>query len=232
LQLSPDGARFAYVAESCVDPAAHTDPSCGTLWVRRLDGRDERRVSPGGAVDIMSNFGDAYTWSPDGRRIAYAGFHGLVVVDILNGRRRLLSTGVTLTPDWSAVGRLLFTRGDALVTSAADGSGRRLVRGARNAFLARWSPDGMRIAYIRAVGQRWLLFVSRPDGSGCRRLGDAQDYQLLQWSGDGRRLLLGVAGGDRFEIFAADGGGARPRFVAGGDHGDWRAARSIPSAPR
>jgi Tol biopolymer transport system component len=192
--------------------------------VRRFDGGGRHRLSPEGAVDIVNNFGNAYTWSPDGRSIAYASFEGLVVVDVASGRRRLLARLTVRTPDWSSTGRLLFAHGNELVTSAPDGSDRRLVRGARNAFLAQWSPDGSRIAYVRDVDRRWILFVSRPDGTQRLRLGAAQDYQLLQWSPDGSLLLLGVAGGDRFEIVPADGRG-RPRFVRGGDHGDWRAAR-------
>src|SRR3954454_8154995 len=90
LTWSPDGRRFAYVAEHCQDPGGHEDPSCGTLWVVHVDGSRQRRLSPEHAVALVYSFDRPYTWSPDGRRIAFAGFEGLVVADVLTGQRRLL----------------------------------------------------------------------------------------------------------------------------------------------
>ncbi len=224
LTWSPEGRRFAYVAEHCQDPAGREDPSCGTLWVVRVDGSGHHRGSGEGAVDLVHSFERPYTWSPDGRRIAFAGGAGLVVSDVATGRRHPLgpSTPIEAVPDWSPDGRrLLYTYGNSLVTSTPDGSDRRIVRGARGTLLAAWSPSGSRIAFIRRVrGDDWRVFVSAPNGDARVQLGQAQSDRPLVWSPDGRFLLVGVAGGDRFEIFRADGRG-RPRFVSGGENGDW-----------
>jgi Tol biopolymer transport system component len=225
LTWSPDGRRLAYVAEHCQDPAGHEDPSCGTLWVVRVDGSGQRRASEEQAVDLVNSFERPYSWSPDGRRIAFAGRRGLVVSDVLSGRRRLLgpTAHIEAVPDWSPDGsRLLYTYGSALVTSSPDGSDRRIVPGARDTLLSAWSPDGSRIAYIRGVhgDDDWRLFVSAPNGDARVQLGQAQSDRPLVWSPDGRFLLVGVAGDVRFEIFRADGRG-RPRFVGGGENGDW-----------
>jgi Tol biopolymer transport system component len=224
LTWSPDGRWFAYVAQHCQDPLGHEDPSCGTLWVVRVDGTGQRRVSREGKVALVSSFDRPYTWSPDGRRIAYAGFNGLVVADILTGRRHLLGPTARIysVPDWSPDGRrLLYAYGDELVTSAPDGSDRRAVHGARDTLLAAWSPDGTRIAYIEQFrGDDWRVFVSRADGTARVQLGEAHSDAPLVWSPGGTHVLVGVAGGDRFEIFSVDGHG-RPRFIRGGDSADW-----------
>jgi Tol biopolymer transport system component len=109
LTWSPDGNRFVYVAERCQDPAGHEDPSCGTLWFFHVDGRGRRRASGEQAVALV--------WPLLGP-----------------------SARIEAVPDWSPDGRrLLYTYGCALVTSAPDGSDRRIVRGARDTLLAAWS---------------------------------------------------------------------------------------------
>jgi len=224
LTWSPDGRRFAYVTLHCDEPAGRQDPSCGTLWVVRVDGSGKRRASAEHAVAVVYSFERPYAWSPDGRRIAFAGFEGLVVSDVATGRRHALdpTRRSEAVPDWSPDGRrLLYTYGSSLVTSAPDGSGRRIVRGAGDALLAAWSPEGSRIAYVRRLqGDDWRVFVSAPNGGARVQLGQAQSDRPLVWSPDGRFLLVGVAGDARFEIFRADGR-ARPRFVRGGENGDW-----------
>jgi Tol biopolymer transport system component len=219
LTWSPDERWFAYVAEHCNPPGSHEDPSCGTLWVVRVDGTGQRRASREGAVALVYSFEKPYDWSPDGRRLVYATIKGLVVYDLLTGRRHLLGPSAHLeaSPDWSPDGtRLLYGYGSELVTSAPDGTRRRLVRGAHDSLLAAWSPDGRRIAYIQGLN----VFVARPDGSARVRIGGGLAESPLIWSRDGTHLLVGVGGGDRFEILAADGR-ARPRHIRGGDKGDW-----------
>src|SRR4051794_16051954 len=58
LTWSPDGTRFGYVVEHCIDQAGHEDPGCGTLWVVRTDGSERRRLSPEDAVPLGASFGD------------------------------------------------------------------------------------------------------------------------------------------------------------------------------
>jgi dipeptidyl aminopeptidase/acylaminoacyl peptidase len=173
LEISPDGLRFAYVQEGC-SGGRDTDPGCGTLWVGRLAGRGQRRLSPPRAVDISDRFGPVYTWSPDARRIAYVGFYGLVVVDVDTGRRHLIgpTRSFTASPDWSPDGgRILYVRGASLVTIDPDGSRRRRVRGAGHAFFAQWSPDGRRIAWLRDDATRSAWVVSTVAG------GDHLDWE-------------------------------------------------------
>jgi Tol biopolymer transport system component len=224
LSWSPDGRWLGYVARHCADPAGHEDPSCGTLWVVRADGTGQRRASREDAVSLVTSFEKPFTWSPDGRRVAYAGNTGLVVSEILTGRRHLLGPTARLedNPDWSPDGkRLLYRYGSQLVTSTPDGRDRRIVRGAGDTTFAAWSPDGTRIAYIHDTGSDWIPLVSRPDGSGRLRLGVTASDAPLIWSSDGRWVLTGDPGGDRYDLFRTDRR-AKPRVIPGGENGDWR----------
>ncbi len=78
----------------------------------------------------------APTWSPDGRRIAFAsdrdGFHGLFVVDASGGAPVRLATqpAATSAVQWSPQGRdIVFAAGDygsrRILTMGADGGGLR-----------------------------------------------------------------------------------------------------------
>ena len=159
------------------------------------------------------------TWSPDGRRIAFASrrqgiFHIYVMNADGTGTTRLTSGKRNdNTPSWSPDGtQIVFSREGALfVVPARGGKPHRVGRGFGNAADPAWSPDGERIAFdYRKPGfpQR-ELYVMRADGSGIRQLTKLRRTSALPaWSPDGKRIAFQSNGNlGRFEIYtiAVDG---------------------------
>ncbi|HWC32345.1 MAG TPA: hypothetical protein VG709_04380 [Actinomycetota bacterium] len=126
-------------------------------------------------------------WSPDGRRVAYAGGP---------------SDDVERTN---------------LYLAAPDGTaGRKLVDGGVTGPMA-WSPDGTHIAFIRRdpfPGED-ALWIVQSDGTGARRVLDGR-WNNVAWSPKGNRLALGgdpgggdVADAEGIYVVGADGQGLR-----------------------
>jgi len=232
---SPDGKQVAYLVFSCIDPDSHQDPACADLWVVRPDGAGRRRLTTGGDLNATEGSYDSlYSWSPDGRQIAYTGRHGLTVVDVTTSRKRILRGPTSLQeqyPQWSPDGTwILFEmqRGpfktSDLSLIAPDGSHFHRLPHTGDTFEPRWSPDGTHIACLLHSSPSeltWGVAVLRPDGSGRRRIGSAGDYQVLEWSPDSTRVLFPAARrAETFELARADGRGLQVR-IPGGDNPDW-----------
>ena len=104
------------------------------------DGSNGRRVTHGPGISV------AYSWSPDGRRIAFS----------LSRRLHPWSTSAAadiyaMDPDGFHIVRL--TRGSAISAQPA------------------WSCDGSRLAFVRADGPRVTnLYIMSADGRVVRRL--------------------------------------------------------------
>ena len=154
---SPDGLRIVY-------SVTHNSG----LEVMKRDGSERVHLTNGGGA----------CWSRDGRHLALVASEGKVsnVVFVMassGGERRALGEGIM--PSWSpADDRLLFTRlGQKaqaihpLVSVRSDGSDERVL--AAEGWAGRWSPDGSKIAFLRALGHE--LVVVNADGSGERSLG-------------------------------------------------------------
>jgi Tol biopolymer transport system component len=98
LAVSPDGSMVVVTAR---DQA--TDRN--SLWVRRLDSRETRRID--GTEDALYPF-----WSPDSRQIGFFAGGELRIVDLLGSPpRSLIRTAVTTDTRgaaWSVNGRILF----------------------------------------------------------------------------------------------------------------------------
>jgi hypothetical protein len=136
IRFSPDGSHVAFF-DATVDRN-------GWLYVARVDGSDVRKIA-----DVEHVTHDGYmifSWSPDGKQIAYTDFEGDQVKIAAVDGSGVRSLGVVgLGPDWSPDGAsILYATEAGLSTIAADGTG-----GAENlgitALFATWSPDGRKI---------------------------------------------------------------------------------------
>jgi DNA-binding winged helix-turn-helix (wHTH) protein/Tol biopolymer transport system component len=144
------------------------------LWILPLVGGSPRRV---GAV-----FSDSARWSPDGRRIAFVGDDGaLVVAEASGAAMRKVAAGSATVDAWFANGRtILFTRvnpatgGMSLWEVGADGAGLRSFLPERqnpNAVWGEgqswgsWTADGEFVLFRDALHARRSLWAVRNPGA-------------------------------------------------------------------
>ena len=165
------------------------------------------------------------SFSPDGRRVAYAGRRaGSFDIYVTNldgtGVRRLTTSGTDeRAPSFSPDGeRLVYAsvQSPDLYVASADGSSvRRVTRDAEEETEPAWSPDGRWIAYVRRTPGSDIreIWVVRPDGTDRRRVTSlsAASYTPA-WSPDGERIAFTSNARDSlFEIYSVgiDGSGLR-----------------------
>jgi Tol biopolymer transport system component len=172
-----------------------------------------------------NQFQDAPTWSPDGRRLAFAsdrdGHGGIYVMraDGTGTRRLSVSSSGDTAPSWSPDGRLIaFARTlRGLYVMRSDGSAARPLAhavGAKDTDPA-WSPDGSRIAFVRRQpGIGSALFLTRPDGRGtCELTPMTSSASDPAWSPDGRRLAYSTGTGSGFGIAVVRADGTHRRML-------------------
>jgi polyisoprenoid-binding protein YceI len=189
------------------------------LFTLGADGRGLRRVGRDDANELDP------TWSPDGRRIAYARaepyqFSSPPSVHVIradgSGRRSLTPSRFSTQPDWSPDGRrLAVTAAGAMeVTRIAivdtGGAAVRELDGTPTADSEpRWSPDGRRLA-VSAYGGPGNDDVALLDPATGRfqRLTTSPSYEHSPaWSPDGRRIAYVRDGA--IHVMRADGSGDR-----------------------
>jgi Subtilisin inhibitor-like/RTX calcium-binding nonapeptide repeat (4 copies)/WD40-like Beta Propeller Repeat len=151
------------------------------------------------------------SWSPDGRRIAFATGRlggGLALVNVDGSGEVLLfkdpSVPRALSPDWRKVAFLDNGAGSAeLKVRSLDGTQGRMLADGVAGFA--WSPDSKRLAFTRAN----TLFVVEEDGSDLRQLAASRPQTPL-WSPDGTRIAFDRTETDqRTDLYVvnADGSG-------------------------
>jgi TolB protein len=123
-------------------------------------------------------------------------------------------------------GKIAFTSdaagSDDILVMNADGSGREnLTTGPDEDTDPAWSPDGRRLAFVRADAQP-AVYLVRADGSGLRRLTAGSSPA---WSPDGQRIVFSrrVGRGVDLYVIRADGRGLRrlTRTAATEDEPEW-----------
>lgn len=179
--------------------------------------------------------------SPDGRRIAFAaGGSDWNLVEVSVGGPAVSSLLATarneLLPAWSPSGRQYAYVSDAggrpeiWLRSSEEGWARPVVAGDQEGSLListpRFSPDGQRIAYMKAGARHAILVANLAGGRPVPIDQEAGDQHGPAWSPDGNWVAYARYLGGKWEIAKApSGGGGQPlRIIDGGDPGtviDW-----------
>jgi hypothetical protein len=109
------------------------------------------------------------------------------------------------------------TDGDIYVGDPVTGATRLLVGGPETDELPQFSPDGTRIAFIRAVdpGPYTIdIYVAREDGSDLRRVTPTPIdlWESITWTPDGRHVAA-IHDGNRLDLFDASGSGSTTNLM-------------------
>ena len=228
---SPDGTRIAFVDSDSVNAEADS------AYVINVDGSGLRLVTRGDVRRDGTGHSLPPDWSPDGRRIVYAGRDGIYSVSADGTRRERLTAPdhYDSSPTWSADGRkIAFERylpdprgfqirpssprlAPTIYVMNADGSGeRRLVSGALHRSPV-WAPNRPTIAFEYWDGERGLrkIAVINAEGSGFRTLTkDRARESGPTWSPNGRRIAFDSAvarPGSESDIHVINRDGSRHR---------------------
>ena len=143
------------------------------------------------------------TISPDGGLLAFSSLRDgkprIWLQELKNGTERALTSGVDVEPRFSPDGAsIVFTRvqgaqGALYRVSVLGGEPRRV---ADEASQGDWSPDGRRIAFLRARPTELgaTILVCDADGGNERTLTAVKDkvFGYPRWSPDGRTVAVGV----------------------------------------
>jgi Tol biopolymer transport system component len=224
-EWSPDGRRIAFELGTA-------EPETASVAIMNADGSGLRTIPPvPGVIEADPSF------TPDGRRIVYDTFNGVVEATWsmrLDGTdRRLITEAGGPDPQVSPNGRRLAflgfngePGGQALFTSGIDGSNARpIMPFSFNAgFKHDWSPDGRTLAFthnadLARPGESANIATIRPDGTGLRfftryRGGDVKAF-VGSYSPDGRWIVFRLEDHGRFGLYKMHPNGTHVRPILG-----------------
>ena len=206
-RLSPDGRRVAF---DQVDPSGRNVD----IWIHELASDAVTRLTFGPVLNSSP------VWSPDGKRIAFAGnrkssFHLLQKnADGSGSEQEITDRGATVQTlgwDWSQDGKYLLAREGKEVwyLSLAERQMRPLLQTSGIVRNAQFSPDGRWVAYSSNETGDWEVYVSpfptvsskwqvsRSGGEEPRWRGDGKE--LFYFSGEGKMMAVAVKAGSSFE---------------------------------
>jgi Tol biopolymer transport system component len=174
---------------------------------------------------LLARGGEQPAWSPNRRRIAFAGggVVGRAGIWVMNAdgsaRRRLTKRAGDGDPTWSPDGRRIAYRSssrtsfDLWVVPADGGKARPLLLTPQaNELEPDWSPDGRRIAFQSSRGAGIQIWVLNLASKVARRLTDGPASFTPAWAPDGQRIAFSTGG--RIAVVHADR--RRPRVLPSG----------------
>lgn len=189
------------------------------IFVMNADGSGQINLTNNSAIDSQPS------WSPDGRRIAFAstrdGSNYEIYVMNADGNNPIRLTNNSLSngsPSWSPDGgKIVFYAGLDVSSSQeiyainADGSGQiKLTQNSTYDFDPSWSPDGTKIAFCSGQNGNPEIYVMNADGSGQINLTNSGSFDYYpKWSPDGRKIAFVSYRDGNLEIYVlnADGSG-------------------------
>jgi len=168
---SPDGSRIIF----------SSDRGAGLhLYVMKADGSEQARLMKNPLVNTKHY---NPVWSPDGKRLVFYSETGdhkdqiwVVGADGANPMQLTKGVGHNIYPSWSRDSHsLLFTAerygvSGGIFLMKADGSEVKRLGNISACSLARWSPDGKKIAFITGNYPTSDIYVMNADGSGVMKL--------------------------------------------------------------
>ncbi len=184
---SPDGSLIALM---------RGDPGASDLYVMRADGADEIQLTD------YDGYEQSPSWSPDGQRIAFVWGHKetralgdegeLWVVGSDGSDPTLILDHSIAYPDWSPDGQHIavwiqsedphvgvFDLSTGVLTDLGEGA------------VARWSPDGTRLAFISERDGDWDLYTMDADGGNVQQLTNDPAFDTFPiWSPDGATIMF------------------------------------------
>ena len=241
---SPDGKRIAFMSNR--DGHVHAIHGWPTYEIYVMD------ADGGNLQNLTNNPNDdtSPSWSPDGKRIAFASWDGKFIEFVVDFEIYVMDADgdnlQNLTnnpnddryPSWSPDGkRIVFSseraghfRGEAGITAeiymmdADGGNQRRLTENRKNDSSPSWSPDGKRIAFAsdrRGDFENFDIYVMEVDGGNQQKLTNNRgDDSSPSWSPDGERIAFYSRRDGNAEIYVMDADGGNLQNLTNNPHAD------------
>lgn len=156
-------------------------------------------IASGGSVRLVTEPGFFPTWSPDGRRLAFAravpssaSDPDIVLLNLATGETKRLTWRGGDSPNWASDGRIAFDRhrgrkSDLYVINPSTRRSRAVTRDGRS-IAPDWSPYASKIAFAHFHGARPDVDIINPDGTNRRLV--VRNGTSPVWSPDGRMLAF------------------------------------------